>query len=63
MTFGISKGNKDWEKYFTQLAGEWDSGYVGPSEDQTLSNVIAAAVILLPLLLTAVIIAPRYLSS
>ena len=54
MSYAIgAKGSKEWDKYFTKLAGEWDSGYVGPSEDSTLSTVIAALVILIPLALVA----------
>lgn len=57
MSYAIgAKGSKEWEKYFTKLAGEWDSGYVGPAEDSTTSTLIAAGVILVPLAIAALLI-------
>lgn len=57
MSYAVgAKGNKDWDKYFTKLSGEWTSGYVGTDEDQTQSNLLALAVVLVPLILVSLII-------
>lgn len=60
MSYAVgAKGNQDWDKYFTKLSGQWSSGYVKPSdeeEDQTISIVLAAAVVLLPLILVSLVV-------
>ena len=57
MSYAVgAKGNKDWDKYFTKLGGEWSAGYVGTEEDQTKSNLLALAVVLLPLILVGIVV-------
>jgi len=57
MSYSVNaKGNKDWEKYFTQLTGEWNSGYVDDGEVDTLSTVVATAVIVVPLAIAGILI-------
>lgn len=60
MSYAASaRGSKDWEKYFLRMSGEWNSGYVGDSEDQTLSTVLAIAVLAFPLMLVAFVAISR----
>lgn len=60
MSYAVgAKGNKDWDKYFNKLGGEWNSSYVGDGEDQSLSNWSAAAVILLPLVAMAALVVSK----
>lgn len=57
MSYAIgAKGSKEWDKYFTKLAGEWDSGYVGPAEDSTWSTILAVSVILVPLIIVGILV-------
>jgi hypothetical protein len=51
-----ANGNKDWEKYFIQLTGEWNSGYVEDGEVDSSSTIIATAVILVPLAIAGILI-------